>query len=490
METQNTLQLKSIVIDKFRCFDHYKIDEIGNNTTILIGRNGAGKTTLLNALKMGLSFIFADAKGVKSITNGVRGVRIAQFKPLDGNYEWNKRGYQYPLNIEMDGVYQGSSLPMWTLSKASESGSLLSTKYKNALLKFHRIYVKNKVLPLLAFYSDSYPHISTRISSYAKQILKSGRPIPREFGYYQWDAYTSCSEIWETRWLNAFQNFNSKYAEISNFEKQIPLLREAIEDEKTKKQPDIEKTKNIETIIEDVEEKIKLYKNDAEVWNIEKEYVLNLINKFISADNESMPIKDIYLDYRADKAVVVLRYKDGSQRTFQELPAGYKRLLSIVIDIAYRAFLLTKGKSEPSGIVLIDEIDLHLHPSLEQNVVERFKRTFPNVQFIITTHSPLVISNFKQDENNKIIVMNEENGQYTNGELTDIYGIGYDVTVSQVMKTPARNSDIEYLIDTYVRFMRRKKSEDASLVLQKLKEETGRSFERISNEIDQRLKEE
>lgn len=137
METKNTLRLRSIEIDKFRCFDQYKIEEIGKSATILIGKNGAGKTTLIKALKMGLSFIFANTTGVKSITNGVKGVRISQFNLLDGHYSWDQKEYQYPISIEMNGDYQDATLPSWTLSKASESGGLLSTKYKNALLKFH-----------------------------------------------------------------------------------------------------------------------------------------------------------------------------------------------------------------------------------------------------------------------------------------------------------------------------------------------------------------
>lgn len=466
METQNTLQLKSITIDKFRCFDHYKINEIGSNATILIGRNGAGKTTLLNAIKMGLSFIFADAKEIKSITNGVRGVRIAQFNHLDGHYSWHKREYQYPLSIEMSGVYQDSSLPMWTLGKASESGGLLSTRYKEALLKFHKIYAKNKVLPLLAYYSDSYPHIGTRMSPYAKYMLKSGRPLPREFGYYQWDADTSCSEIWETRWLNAFQNFNSKYAEISNLENQIIAIKNQIIAENAKKYSDSEIIKQNVTAIADREKMILSYKTDAEIWNIEKEYIINIMKQFIAIDTDSIPITDIHIDYRANDAVIVLQYIDGSLRPFQQLPAGYKRLLSIVLDIAYRTFLLTRDKSEPSGIVLIDEIDLHLHPSLEQNVVERFKRTFPNIQFIITTHSPLVISNFKQDENNKIIVMNEENGSYSNYELNNQIGVDYSTIVRDAMGVKSSPNDIQTLVDDYLYLIEKKDSQRIEAFIQ------------------------
>lgn len=205
-------------------------------------------------------------------------------------------------------------------------------------------------------------------------------------------------------------------------------------------------------------------------------------------------LKHITGRLRGNKRVVIFEFENRQKLTIAQLPAGYRRLISIVFDIAVRSVILNGLNTYITGTVLIDEIDLHLHlhlhPSLEQNVIDRFKRIFPNIQFIITTHSPLVISNFKQDENNKIIVMKKEDGQYSNSELTDIYGIGYDITVSQIMQTPARNSSIEYLTGTYIRFKRRNKNEEAEIVLQKLKEEAGRLFEKIYEEITQRLKEE
>jgi predicted ATP-binding protein involved in virulence len=71
-----------------------------------------------------------------------------------------------------------------------------------------------------------------------------------------------------------------------------------------------------------------------------------------------------------------------------------------VADIARRLTLLNPDSTEPlkgSGIVLIDEIDLHLHPSWQQKIIQRLEDTFPNLQFIVTTHSPQVCHTVDSD---------------------------------------------------------------------------------------------
>ena len=83
-----------------------------------------------------------------------------------------------------------------------------------------------------------------------------------------------------------------------------------------------------------------------------------------------------------------------------QLSQGEKSLLALVADIARRLVLLNPTASNPldgTGIVLIDEIDLHLHPSWQQKVIIRLEETFPNIQFIVTTHSPQVCHTKKSE---------------------------------------------------------------------------------------------
>lgn len=93
---------------------------------------------------------------------------------------------------------------------------------------------------------------------------------------------------------------------------------------------------------------------------------------------------------------------DKGAETFSisNLSDGEKMLLLVVCDIARRLAIADPEAESPllgKGIVLIDEIDLHLHPSWQKSVIQGLQTTFPNIQFIVTTHSPLIINHVPQE---------------------------------------------------------------------------------------------
>ena len=88
---------------------------------------------------------------------------------------------------------------------------------------------------------------------------------------------------------------------------------------------------------------------------------------------------------------------------FNYLSDGQRNIIGIVADIAYRCVLLNPyleldAAINSSGIVLIDELDLHLHPKWQRTIISKLKETFPNIQFITTTHSPFIIQSLKNKE--------------------------------------------------------------------------------------------
>ncbi|WP_239423987.1 AAA family ATPase [Snodgrassella communis] len=105
-------------------------------------------------------------------------------------------------------------------------------------------------------------------------------------------------------------------------------------------------------------------------------------------------IKDIYVDISSgiDEIYVQL---DDKKLNINQLSDGQRIFLGIVADLTYRLIILNPKLESPlngQGIVLIDEIEAHLHPQWQQEILVNLTKTFPNIQFIVTTHSPQVLS--------------------------------------------------------------------------------------------------
>ena len=87
--------------------------------------------------------------------------------------------------------------------------------------------------------------------------------------------------------------------------------------------------------------------------------------------------------------------KDGEALSVDQLSDGEKCMIALVGDLARRLVVANPMQEDPllgNGIVLVDEIELHLHPEWQKSVLPRLLQTFPNVQFVVTTHSPLVLA--------------------------------------------------------------------------------------------------
>ncbi|MBU3133366.1 AAA family ATPase [Clostridium gasigenes] len=98
---------------------------------------------------------------------------------------------------------------------------------------------------------------------------------------------------------------------------------------------------------------------------------------------------------------MIITNKSGEHLRVEQLSGGYKAILSMVSDIAKRLSIAnpnSKNPLEEEGIILIDEIDLHLHPKWQKTIAGDLQRTFPNCQFIVTTHSPFIIQSLNKEE--------------------------------------------------------------------------------------------
>lgn len=118
--------------------------------------------------------------------------------------------------------------------------------------------------------------------------------------------------------------------------------------------------------------------------------------------------------------------KDGRQFSINQLSDGEKCYLTLVGDIARMLAMTNRGADNPlegKGCILIDEVDLHLHPVWQSEILGRLTQIFPGCQFVLTTHSPFVVSNVRSFEDDRFFLMEQcearEVGSNTYGRRID-----------------------------------------------------------------------
>jgi predicted ATP-binding protein involved in virulence len=137
--------------------------------------------------------------------------------------------------------------------------------------------------------------------------------------------------------------------------------------------------------------------------------------------------------------------KNKTELNVLQLSDGEKCLLALVGDLARRLSLLNTDKENPldgEGVVLIDEIDLHLHPKWQRSVVMSLERTFPNCQFIITTHSPQVVGELPPEA-----VLLLRDGKFM-GHAERSLGLSSGEVLEELMEGKASNVEVASELNT------------------------------------------
>ena len=453
------MQLIESTFNNFRCFKEYSI-KYGIQTTVFIGKNGTGKSSILSGIRRGLSFMFASPNNFSKNLAISNNAKVKSFGKLEANFDTISRTYGYPIKNDFKGNFNNEPIN-WSLVKKTMNGGLTTTLYNDALNNVLNYYNNNLTerLPILTVFADSFPHekinFGTRVKKFIAQDI-----LPRDLGYYAWDERTNCIELWLTRFYKVANYNRDLKNEIEEVDEQIFFYQKRIDwkDEHDEHQvPEWEnKIEDLERKLSDLNSKLDSLKNDKRniIFNKEKTFIENKLIEFTKPISEEYDFinKEFEL-YRVavnkpDKTAYTLEFSfnDGRVIAFETLPMGYKRIFSLVIDLAYRSYILNENV-ESNGIVLIDEIELHLHPTLQQEILQRLQKTFPQIQFIVTTHSPLVISNFKVDKDNKIIKLEHDGNNYSNQAVDNIYGIDYTTGLMEIMGAKYRASSIDNLIE-------------------------------------------
>ncbi|HEM8180730.1 TPA: ATP-binding protein [Providencia rettgeri] len=146
----------------------------------------------------------------------------------------------------------------------------------------------------------------------------------------------------------------------------------------------------------------------------------------------------LVLEFNTKDEKFYLHQTDKDKYTFQTLSAGYSSILSIYTDLIMRVEMWEVTPDNIEGIIFIDEIDAHLHVSLQKQILRFFVKSFPKVQFIVTTHSPFVVTSIED-----VVIYDLT----ANEQITDVSSYSYDVVMEEIFRVlPDSHILIEKLI--------------------------------------------
>jgi predicted ATP-binding protein involved in virulence len=212
---------------------------------------------------------------------------------------------------------------------------------------------------------------------------------------------------------------------------------------------------NSETLFDDSKKLI-----NAEEWLLQLDYAASKESSIKDfAANKRDQVKQTLIDLLPD--VTDIRFTEPEKndlkstvefqtafgwRSLQELSLGYRTMIAWMVDLAARMFRDNPDSDNPlaePAIVLVDEIDLHLHPKWQRNIFTYLSDKFPNCQFIVTAHSPLVVQSAPK-EANLVVLRKEGNKVIIDNDINSVRNWRLDqIMSSDLFGGSARNEEIE-----------------------------------------------
>ncbi|WP_447824530.1 retron Ec78 anti-phage system effector ATPase PtuA [Aeromonas salmonicida] len=371
---ENRFVLSEINLVNFRRFDSIKV-RLESNVTVFIGGNGVGKTTIIDAISKVLSWIVS---GIEKEGKNGSPIKYQEINNNEQCYFSDVNAlFEFGIKTKVNGTISRSKLGT---AEKRDSNVVELKSIANVWRVINSIKPIN--LPIFLCYSIARSHPAKR----------SNRPIVKEPSLLRtsrFDAYSGAldgaGKIDD--FIEWFIELHKKTSNNGLFD--IDLLETQVRKLKVLSSMDAD-------FIEMYEQKVidlSLAKNN--VRDDEFEDNLKQMRTVIDAVVKVVPsIEDIWVETSSGSDEVKVK-NDGGIVNFSQLSDGQRVLLSLIADLARRLVMLNPNISNPlegQGVVLIDEIELHLHPAWQQGIVLALKDTFPNIQFVLTTHSPQILS--------------------------------------------------------------------------------------------------
>jgi predicted ATP-binding protein involved in virulence len=353
------MRIKKIKIENYRCFEQKELS-FDPHFNVVIGENGLGKTTILEALVGALKMYvanFVKEKQPHLRKNYIKNEDIRRIKQgsaetigkeetsltlyIENFFGEDTNRYDFDWKVNAKNKFGDAE----TLNVKRKMNAILYSKEKNAAL--------NVKLPIIAYYPTD--RITPTTSQIAPHVVN-----PNDLRTIAYD--------------NALENQKVLMTTI---------------------------TARIKTL-------------EFEEWKLSKEAPTNslLASQLHLVQMELNALKKpiincipdcVKVDFSSTEHELMIDFENGDRKPFSILSEGFRNTLAIVADIAYRCARLNSHLeenilTETEGIVLIDDLDLHLHPNWQRRIVPDLKRTFPKIQFIVSTHSPFIVQSLKKEE--------------------------------------------------------------------------------------------
>ena len=360
------MKLERIHLYNFRCFDDLTVD-FGKRLTVIIADNGAGKTALLDAIAIGFGRYLTKLPGISGRATKDTDLRVAagELRESFMMLSWEARTRDDKLIVWTGGRKRDSAVSAATIkNQLSEEQLARLSRGLKEIDDFTLSLVQSETdqqayfLPVIAYYGTNRA---------IREEVQRRRGFKKNFSRF--DALSGSLEP-DSRFRAAFEWFNA---------------------------------------MEDLERREREKRRDFDYRHPELQTVRSAIVRLLPV-GFSNPRTEV----RPLRFVIDRLMPDGCTRTLRisQLSDGYRVVLGLTMDLARRmaqanSQVIANGMQimnplDLPAIALIDEVDLHLHPSWQQRVLTDLMQTFRNTQFIVTTHSPQVLSTVKR-ENIRVI---------------------------------------------------------------------------------------
>lgn len=341
------MNIKNLVIKNFRGFEEQSFD-FDPQMNVILGDNTTGKTTLLHAVQVALGAYLQALTLIPSGPYFSRNYRKSDhrkiYNEVNKSFMFAKDKPEIGVKVKVESSAAVTNEIEWKRIGAKNSkknnGELMEWVENLEQARRNSTQESNVVLPLLLSFG------ATRLQNNYNGALKTKSRASREKNGYK------CA-------LEEKVDFKSAFDWIYNFEKSLEWGRE-------------------------------IAGNDI---------------AFVEALKTAIPaIQEVYINRKNQELWCEVKMERDAQPywiTYDMMSDGFKSMINIVAEIAYRSIQLNGFKgdaavTETPGIVMIDELDMYLHPRWQQHILADLHSAFPKIQFMVTTHSPFIVQSVEQ----------------------------------------------------------------------------------------------